>query len=214
MSRSKTKEKPKPQRDNIYAVPAFTPLYGSNNAVMAPRVVEDPYDGKPLTAIANIRDDPLGRYYARGQIDFSQWSAAVIWLRWWEIATLGGLKGYELRDPVSGGGAFPEALSDSRKEAIHELGLARSELGKIGDGLLQEVLGKRRFINEIAVSNTSNGGSLQREIDYLSRTFRNNLNVLSEYYGTITRKWGNNYRRQVNGFSHDIPSVCSVSPSS
>lgn len=210
MPRRKPRIAPKQPRENVYAVPEFKPIHGPANSLVVPRVVQDVYDGKPTTAIASIRDDPLGRYYARGQIDFSQWSAAVIWLRWWEIATLGDLKGYELKTPVDGGGAFPEAMSDSRKEAIEELALAKKELGKLGDALLREVLGSRRFINEIAASK---GGSLQREIDYLSRLFRDSLNVLSEYYGTITRKWSGNYRSQLNGHT-SFSNFSSVAPSS
>ena len=216
MRRKGTKVKFITPRENVYAAPEFRPIHGPSNSLLTPRVIEDVYDHKPITAMASIRDDPLGRYYARGQIDFSQWSAAVIWLRWWERATLGGLKGYELKDPVDGGGQYPEALSDQRKEAVDQLAFACYKLGIEGDQLLRDVLGHRRFINEVVVSRgflNVNGGPRQREIDYLSRRFRECLETLAECYGLTSPKYNAKSGRQLNGHT-SFSSFNSVAPSS
>ena len=40
------------------------------NAVVYVTTVEDPYDAAArITAVASIRDDPIGRLHSRGQID-------------------------------------------------------------------------------------------------------------------------------------------------
>lgn len=203
MPRSKPVQKPNPVRANLYAAPEFSPFYGRDNSVLVPRVVPDPYPhpdrpDETVTAIASIRDDPHGRYFARGQIDHTQWRAGLDWLRWWQIATLGGLKGYELKDPVQGGGAFPEALSDARIDAADHIMFIRTELGKEGDELLREVLGHGRFINEIVVQRGEIDPKTlkprQRIIDYLSKRYQECLTTLAEIYGVKSKQNGHKRR--------------------
>lgn len=193
----KAKDRPPVPRDNVYKVPAFKSLQGPLNALLAPRVVDDPYDGTLLAVVADITKDPLGKAYAEGRIDRAQWNAGIRWLGLYEIATLGDLRGFELKTPVDGGGAFPEAMSDRRKKAIDELANAKREIGARCDRLLREVLGNRRFVSELAASLgylDDEGKPVKRMVHHLNLMFKDCLEDLAKFYGYASHPNGSNKR--------------------
>ena len=196
--RKQAKVKLKKNRDNVYAVPQFQAVQGISNEVLVPRVVPDPYKNpdKPhetLTIMASIRNCPLGKAYAEGRIDKAEWDAGLTWLGFYEIATLGDLRGFEIKTPVDGAGAFPEAISDKRKKAVDELARAKTEVGARGDKLLREVLGNRRFISDIASSLgylDDYGKPMKRMVYHLNLMFKGCLEDLSHLYGTAMKSNG------------------------
>lgn len=123
------------------------------NARVMPIEVDDPFEpGAKVTAYKSIRDDPLGRLHAHGQIDRGQMEAGEQWRAAYEIAEIGGSRAIDPTKEAVDGGRIPEPFTDRQRRAFRTLETCRKALGSDGDALIRDVLGQRRFIREVAAS--------------------------------------------------------------
>jgi hypothetical protein len=144
-------------------------------------IVDDPYEiGGKIFAIASMRDDPLARLHARGQIDDAQYAAGRHWQKLFGDSEVGGLKAMDTtKEPVDGGG-FSDPITDRQRRAVAGLIRATKALGLEGEALVRDILGRRWFIEQAAAAR---GLHTQRGIDYLGRRFRECLETIAKEFG-------------------------------
>ena len=174
-------------KPSIRSVESLAVIEIPHGAMIAPRTVPDPYErGAELSAIASIRDDPIGRLYARGQIDQAQFLAARRWQELYEASEIGKVRGMQLKDPVDGSGPTPDPITDRQRKAIKELEAIKAELGRDGNALINDVLGNRLFMFDVARKRgyvDSDGAPRQREVDYLARFLKGCLETMAVFFG-------------------------------
>jgi hypothetical protein len=154
-------------------------------------VVADPYspDGGRALVIASIKDDPLGKMGARSQIDGAQLAAGRRWQADYERSEIGGIKANDTtREPVDGGGAYPDPISDQTMGAVRRLAEAREALGIEGESLVRDVLAGGLSIELVCARRNL---TTERERKYIGRRFREALETLAMLYG-LTNKFGKN----------------------
>lgn len=124
------------------------------NVMLRAVSVDDPYErGAKIVAIANIRDDPLGRMHARDQIDDAQYAAGREYQRLWEHAEIVGVKAMDTtKEPVDGGAVTPDPFTDKQRAAMRTLDRLGRELGQEGEALCRLVLVERKYLGVIAES--------------------------------------------------------------
>ena len=158
-----------------------------HGAMIAPRTIPDPYEqGAILQAVASIRDDPIGRLYARGQIDQAQFLAARRWQELYEASEIGPLRGMQLKDPVDGCGETPDPITDKQRKANLSLKAAAAALGVEGEALIKDVLGNRLFMYDIAIKRgeaDSDGEPKRSSMEYYGRRLRECLETLAVFFG-------------------------------
>jgi hypothetical protein len=154
------------------------------NAQVAPIEVDDPYEhGAKIIAFRSIRDDPLGRLHAHGHIQDHQWEAGKWWRDAYEIAEIGGCRSIDPGKEAVDGGRIPEPFTDRQARAFKVLDDGRKALGREREQLIREVLGNRRFLNQLAFG--------ERARAELARLFKECLEILAVVYGFTVRS---NYR--------------------
>lgn len=125
----------------------------------------------------SIRDDPLGRLHARGQIDEAQYQAGRRWQALYEAVEIGGARGIDpTREAVDGGRGAVDGLTDARRKAAKQLATSDAMLGKEGKQLVRMVLGERKFPRDVAVIW---GEANDRSINYVTRRLRECLDTLA-----------------------------------
>jgi hypothetical protein len=155
------------------------------NAVVAPVVVDDPYErGAKVTVLRSLRDDPLGRMHARHQVDDAQEKAGRRWQGFYETAEGRGAGAIDPTKEAVDGGRFEEPFTDEKKEAALQLNYAARILGMLGESVLRDVLANRMFPEEVAIAR---GHTSQRAIDHYSWLFRQSLEALAIAYGFAMR---------------------------
>lgn len=133
-----------------------------------------------VKALRSLRDDPLGRLHARGQIDEACFNAGRHWQALYERASIGGVRAIDTtNEPVDGGGTYPDPITDGQRKAVKELQRARSMLGKEGDELVRDILGEGCWIEMAAARR---GMTKKHEIEFIGRRFRECLMTLSVVY--------------------------------
>lgn len=153
--------------------------------------VADPYSttGGRALVMRSIKDDPLGKMGARGQVDGAQLAAGRRWQSDYESAEVGGIKANDTtREPVDGGGAFHDPITDRQRVAVQRLQAARAELGQEGESLVRDVLASGLTIELVAGKRNL---TTERERKYLGRRFREALETLAVFYG-LASKYGKN----------------------
>jgi hypothetical protein len=151
-------------------------------AKIAVVVVDDPYEaGGRISAVASLRDDPLGLLHARYQLDDAKFMAGRHWQRLYEAAEIGAIKGVDTTlEPVDGRGQHVEVLNEVRRKAIRKLARCTEVLGERGDRLLRDVLAKGMFIRECAASR---GLETKKGEEYIGQRFRECLETLAKEFG-------------------------------
>jgi hypothetical protein len=149
------------------------------NAMVAEQVIEDPARDQTRVLVA-IRDDPIGRLFARRQIDAAQLQGARAWQRCYERTQL--WPSSELKDPVDGGGRLADPYIRIADASAMVLKCA-ARLGEQGDGLVRDVLGSRMFLGHIAISRGLDPNPEGRDMAYLGRRLRECLNTLAKVFG-------------------------------
>lgn len=125
----------------------------------------------------SIRDDPLGRLHARGQVDEAQYQAGRRWQALYEAVEIGGARGIDpTREAVDGGRGAADGLTDARRKAAKDLARGDKELGVEGAQLVRMVLGERKFCRDVAAIW---GAANDRSVDYVTRRLRSCLSTLA-----------------------------------
>jgi hypothetical protein len=107
---------------------------------------------RKTNAVRSLRDDPLGRLHARGQIGEDEYRAGRKLQGYYEAAEVGRIKSQDMTcEPVDGGGAYPDVLTDHQNEALKALARARIIIGTHGEAILRQMLVDRVFVQEIAL---------------------------------------------------------------
>lgn len=135
---------------------------------------------------ASLRDDPLLRFHARGQIDDAQFEAGRAMQELFDAAEISNLKAIDTTRENVDGGQLAEMLNVRRMEAADRLskypnGL-RYKLGTEGYALCRAVLAERKFLIHIAVERghvDERGKPQARAVNYLFRRLKECLDTLA-----------------------------------
>lgn len=146
---------------------------------------DNPYthDGaqRKIQVAYSTRDDPLRGMRSRNQIDEAQFQAGMLFQLYLEQAEIGFLKAIDTtKEPVDGGGSFPDPITDRQKRAVEELNDARSHLGSYGYELIASVVGRRLSIVQASAERkmVSKRGEL-----YIGRRLGECLDTLAVLWG-------------------------------
>jgi hypothetical protein len=151
------------------------------NSRVAEAVVDDPIgDGSKLKVLRSVRDDPLAAMHSRRQIDDAMLAAGREWQRHHEDSEFGSICAIDTTKEAVDGGRMRDILTDRQAKAVKALKAADKELGQLGSILIRKVLGGRESITEVAVQHHY---TTAREIDFLSRRFRECLETLAKLWG-------------------------------
>lgn len=136
------------------------------------RMVDDPYEpGAKLVAVVNLKESPLDRWRAHGDVDGAQYAAGELFRAAWERAGIGGAKAFDWTREYVDGGRVHEPLTDTVRRAAKRLGEAQQRLGMRTYSMVVEVIGERVFPTE----------------KYVSRRVRDGLTELAELWGMVAR---------------------------
>lgn len=145
--------------------------------------VENPYAVGPLkiTVAVSTRDDPLRGMLARGQIDQAQFEAGRLWQKYREQSEVGGIRAIDTtREPVDGGGAYPEPITDAQRKAVMQLKAADGKLGERGREIIEMVLWHRYSITQVAAAYATH---TRKGVEYQGARFRECLEALAKLWG-------------------------------
>lgn len=138
------------------------------NGVVATLETDDPYSPSDrndrITVTRSIRDDPLGRLHARGQVDEAQYLAGRRWQALYEAVEIGGARGIDpTREAVDGGRGASDGLTDARKKAARDLARADTALGSKGMNLIRSFLGSGLTPTQLASMMVDTGQQRDRD---------------------------------------------------
>jgi hypothetical protein len=140
-----------------------------------------------MTVVRALREDPVGRMFARHQIDTAQYQAARAFQQAADQSTIGSIKSVDLEKTKVSGGLSPEPLTDGRRRAMARLRVAEERLmrrhGSEGLGLTRAVLVERQSVEQTA---RLRGAESDREVWFWSRLFRRCLDSLASAFGFAT----------------------------
>ena len=160
------------------------------NGDTATRLVADPYSttGGKIAVTASLRDDPLGKLYARRQIDEAQYRVGLMLTEFFELAEIGSIQAIDTtKEPVDGRGAFVETITERQRHASRRLAHVREILGQVGYELCRAVCAEGKQMEEIAARA---GPVTETTIKYWGKRFRECLQTLAVALGA-TGKRGN-----------------------
>lgn len=144
--------------------------------------VLDPELGYMKQREVSTRDDPLWGMLSRQQIVQPQFNAGRQWQEYrGNSEGIGSLRAIDTtKEPVDGGGSYPEPITDRQKEAVIAIQQARMCLGTFGSWLVEAVLWNRLSIKEFA---EEIGWEKERDAEFLGRHFRLCLEQLARLWG-------------------------------
>ena len=151
------------------------------NAIVGVVEVDDPYArGERISAVASLRDDPLGALWARRQIDDAKYMAGRHWQKLYEAVEIGARGMDFTRERVDGGRNGVEIHTERRTQATAVLTRCAGVLGREGDALCRDVLGRGLCLVEVAASR---GYGTRRGIEFLGMRLRECLETLAHEFG-------------------------------
>ena len=129
-----------------------------------------------------LRDDPLGRLHARGQISTAQFRAGRRWQAAVETAEGVSLRSPDLASPVVDTSRVTVVLAnlDRIDKARAELARWDAALGRVGATLIRLVLVNAHTMEQVAAAN---GEATSRAVDYYGRRLREILTTLAAQMG-------------------------------
>src|SRR6516165_1991915 len=137
-----------------------------------------------LTAIVNLREDPIGRMHARRQVDEAQYSAARAYQQLYDRATIGTLSPADPSRIRVDGGKAPDPISAVRMAAATRLrsveGTLKDWHGHAGLSLTRRVLTGGKSVDKAA---RDFGANSEREARFWGLLFRKCLDVLAKALG-------------------------------
>lgn len=149
------------------------------NSVVSIAIVKDEA-GDLTRVLRSERDDPLAGMLSRHQIDQAQFEAGRLWQKYREDSEIGGAQAIDTTKEAVDGGRFKEPDITKMSVALRELRRANEVLGAFGASLIEDILGRRMSIAQVAAARMM---ARQREIDYLARRFRECLEELAKLWG-------------------------------
>lgn len=143
---------------------------------------------RPLvTVVSNMKEDPLGRMFARRQIDQSQFAAGREYQQAYDLAVIGRIRSVDLTRTKVSGGLPPDPLPDYQRWAAVKLRSIEASVqrryGEIGVSLCRAVLGDRRPIEQVG---RAGGVSSLRDLRSWCWLFRKVLEQLALALGFVT----------------------------
>lgn len=155
------------------------------NARVAAAIVDDPYDGTKIAVVRSVRDDPLADMRSRGVIDEAMYLAGRKWQALHERGSIGQVKAIDTtKEPVDGGGTYPEPITDETAKAIRELMAAQRRLGEWGSILMQNLLAEHMTVGQMC---SRHGCETGRKANFLSLRVRECLDDLAIFWGFAQR---------------------------
>lgn len=128
----------------------------------------------------SIRDDPLGRLHARGQIDEAQYLAGRRWQALYEAVEIGGARGIDpTREAVDGGRGAVDGLTDARRKAAKDLARADVALGSRGMNLIRSFLGSGLTPTHLAAMMVDLDGRERDRVAFVVARIRECLGTLA-----------------------------------
>lgn len=173
------KKRRKPSKPQLLTGPNRTIATGDlpHNGVAVDVKLDDPVDGVAGHVTKSLRDDPLGRLHARHQITDSMFAAGDYLRAMFELAGDGiSVRAMDFSKTMvdsSGWRATPVTPAQQRAAAL--ITRAREALGAAGYQLIREVLGSRKFIEQVA---RERGLHSRGQVEYLGKRFRECLETL------------------------------------
>jgi hypothetical protein len=154
-----------------------------------------------MTVFTALRDDPIGRMFARRQVDIAQYQAARAYQQTADQATLGAMRTIDLSETRVSGGMAPDMLTPSKQSAMARLRRAEQRVtdrfGAEGMSLCRAVLTDGQSVETAA---RVRGAESDRDLRSWGWLFKRCLDCLALVFGfaTSTRR-----TRPLNG--HDGP---------
>lgn len=136
-------------------------------------------DGGRAVVMQSVRHDPLGRMAARRQVDAAQLAAGRRWQSDYDRAAGNLSTNFASDDPVSGGGASSDQVTDQMIDARGRVEATRAVLG-FGYALVEDIIGRGMSIIEAAAVR---GSTTPLELKVMGGVFRQCLEALAVYYG-------------------------------
>jgi hypothetical protein len=137
-----------------------------------------------LTAVVNLREDPIGRMHARRQVDGAQYNAARAYQQLYDRATIGNLSPADPSRIRVDGGKAPDPISAARMAAATRLRSVERTLsdwhGFAGLSLTRSVLTGGKSVEKTA---RDLGANSDRELRSWAWLFRKCLDVLARSLG-------------------------------
>lgn len=162
--------------EDAYGIPEFAAYDRRRGELMS--------SGRPkVTVVRSIRSDPLGALKAQGVIDEVQFLAGQIWGWSYLRAEIGALKAIDPTKEAVDGGRLADPLSEQVKRAVANLRRAAVALGRDGESLVTDVIGKGLTLSKAA---DARGLISKSGREYLGRRFRECLDCLSVVFGCST----------------------------
>lgn len=149
--------------------------------------VDDPYrlePGEKIVAFKSLRDDPLERLKAKGDIEPAQYEAAKAYERDLELAEIGGVRAIDPTKEAVDGGKFVEPLTDSQRKATKRLSDAGALMGMFAESIVRGVLARNVSPAQLAIFR---GFNTKREQLHYGWIFRRALDELAVFYGFAMR---------------------------
>jgi hypothetical protein len=162
------------------------------NASVITVTVADPYNaGDKIDVTRSLRDDPLARMAARGQIDRVELEAGRHWQTAYERVEIGGATAIDLTREYVDGGRMQEPFTDQQKRAANDLNRARkaitAQFGTTGERVVRYVLAERMSIRDVAAAMGTTEAS-QGDLKFYGRTLREALRTLAVVFGLATHR--------------------------
>lgn len=151
------------------------------------RAWRDGHSARPVARVkvVSLRDDPLGRLHARGQVDEAQYVAGRKWQEYHHDAEIGTIKAIDTTRDVVDGGAMADAMTDRQFKAIGKMARYDRVLGQEGCALVRLILGQRMFIPQVMAMH---GETSERMSRYFSQRFQECLETLAKEMGLVGGK--------------------------
>jgi hypothetical protein len=152
-----------------------------------------------IRVIANLREDPLGRMFARHQIDQAQFFGGRAYQEHHDAAVIGSVRSVALEKTRVSGGLPPDPLTDRQRRAAAKLRSIETEVqrryGGVGIALARAVLADRQPVEQAA----RNAGAVSdRELRSWCWLFRKILDVVALVTG-----FGSGLRRPQGTNGHE-----------
>ena len=164
-----------------------------------------------VSAVARLKEDPLGRMHARHQLGQAQYLGGREYQQLHDATQVGLVRSVDLAKTKASGGQRFEPLTDKRRNASRKLRFADEAVherhGTEGLTLIRDVLCERRSVEQ---AGRLLGASSTRDTRWFGILFRKCLSVLAVEFGFASSSRRPSRPAQING-DGGIPDTADVS---